>query len=122
MNELNFETIIWGLFTAAMLYLPLPLIIRYVFKKNFSSAKAVLISFLCFLLVKIIYSVLAEIEFSTTGMLYIFIGQWILTDHDLPKDMKTNIDEANKETVEKTKNNNYTNTINQYISETRNKK
>lgn len=72
------DWIINFLFTV-VIYLFIPILIKFVFKKSFETGKAFGISLLHFVLIKLFLCFLLEIEFTTSGWIYLFIGQAILT-------------------------------------------
>lgn len=81
------------LFTA-IIYLFIPIIIKFVFKKSFETGKAFGISLLHFVLIKLLLSFLLEIEFTTSGWIYLFIGQAIITKK---KDAYDNFENSSSE-------------------------
>ena len=80
-----------NLIITAILYLPLPLIIRYGFKKKFNTMWAMIIAFLCFIVVKIVLMIITNEPFSNTAYLYLIISYFILQDSTMTPEQKRTI-------------------------------
>ena len=88
---------------AAVFYLFIPIIIRFVLKDSFKTSIAFGISLINFLFIKILLSVLFNIPFTTTtAWWYLFIGQAILTKSNSEAiDNDEEIIEPNNEVIKK---------------------